>query len=42
MDFGNYLSAFAKSIMDGSGDEYDKALKLIVQAAGAIEETVKK
>jgi len=37
-DFGSYLAQFAKRLMEAEGEEYDEALKLLLEASGAMEE----
>lgn len=41
-DFGTYLAQFAKKLMEAEGDEYDEALRLLLDASGAMEEVEKK
>jgi len=37
-DFGSYLAQFALRLMEADGEEYHEALRVLVDASGAIEE----
>lgn len=41
MDFGGYLSTFAKKLIEGQGDQYAEALKLLLEASGSNEHAEK-
>jgi len=38
-DFGSYLAPFAERLLASKGQEYSEALKLLLEASGAMEET---
>lgn len=40
-DFGAYLSQFATRLIESEGEEYHDALKVLVDASGAVEEVVR-
>jgi hypothetical protein len=38
MDFGAYLAPFAQQLLEGTGEEYAEALRLLLEASGASEQ----